>query len=166
MRRIKQFIKSFFVKIKTIDYNLLNKYLDQKERELFFQLAKRDQRHSFDTTWKLINRGYDEKDLIRFALLHDIGKKKERINLLHRISFVILERLWPKYIANVNVGKKKKSFKTGLYCLENHPKIGADLLTEIGEDQRIVEWVKEHHNLKAIEMNKNLKILREADNSS
>lgn len=166
MRRIKQFIKSFFVKIKPIDYNLLNKYLNQKERELFFKLAKRDQRHSFDTIWKLINRGYDEKDLLKFALLHDIGKKEGRINLFNRISYVILERLWPEYIVKLNIDSKRKSFKNGLYCLKNHPRIGADLLAEIGEDQEIIEWVKEHHNLEAIKMNKNLKSLREADDKS
>lgn len=100
LKRIWQFIQNIGYGFKEIDEDFLSLYLSEKERLLFGRLKKSEKIHSIliakDISGEL---GEDvERDLIKAALFHDIGKIMRPMNILEKSTAVILKKLLGKKI--------------------------------------------------------------------
>ncbi|HEY8892241.1 MAG TPA: HDIG domain-containing metalloprotein [Clostridium sp.] len=145
--RVKQFYRSIVAKINDEDAEFLKTHLQKYELQLFNQLPTYEQKHCVnvarDVKLTCNLRKLQVKDLIKVALLHDIGKIYNSMNPIDKSIMVILNKMTKgkiracKKIKNVNV-------------YYNHGTIGYNLLKEYGYDDRFLFLVKNHHNNKII----------------
>lgn len=158
--RIKQFYWSITAKIDSKDIELINKYLSKKEQDLFKKLSEYEQKHCVNVTRDIIKycdkNKIDSSNLIRAALLHDIGKIYNKLNPIEKSLVVMID--------NVSKGKLKKFKrlqKVDVYY--NHAEKGYKLLKSFGSyEERFLYLIKNHHNDYIIG-DKELDILKKCD---
>jgi len=145
--RVKQFYRSIFSKINDEDIDFLKINLETYELKLFNQLPNYEQKHCInvarDVKFTCIQRKLQVKDLIKVALLHDIGKTHNNMNPIDKSIMVVLHN-----ITNGKIKAFKKIKNVNVYY--NHGDIGYNLLKKHGYDDRFLFLVKNHHNTKII----------------
>ncbi|UZP03466.1 HD domain-containing protein [Clostridium botulinum] len=164
--RVKQFILGILSYFESDNVNFINKYLNEKEKNLFMKLSKPDRIHSLRVCKEaiLIGKDYDTVDefkIAKCALLHDIGKVEISLNIIEKGVVVIINKVTKRSFLKYN----KYSRMTKYY---NHPAIGKELLEKINfEDKEILYCIENHHkNLDEIEENLYLKILNICDSKN
>lgn len=161
--RVKQFYWSLTSKLDSIDVELINKYLNIKEKELFCSISTYEQKHSIKVAMDVIKlceeNNIKNDSLVRAALLHDIGKSFKKLNPIEKSIVVILDKL--------SKGKLKK-FKEvkQIDVYYNHADKGYNILKNTGNyDERFLYLVKNHHN-KHVIGDKELEILKTSDSKN
>lgn len=163
MYRVKQFIWACVAPLKSIDYNLLNRYLTKKEKRLFRQLKVSEQQHSIRVCNKALemnNNSYDidKGKMAKIALLHDVGKGSCSLNIFEKSIIVVLDKLTKGKIEEVN------NKKIDIYY--NHPHESVKMLRKINKyDDEFLEAIEKHHTKNHVD-NKYLEILIKCDNLS
>lgn len=163
--RIKQFIWAVTAPFKPIDRKIIEKYLNKQEQELFNKLIVSDKHHSIrvctDALSKYSNKDrIDRKKLAKIALLHDVGKSENRLNVIDKSILVILDKFTKGNLKNYTKIKKIDSYY-------NHPKKSVKILKEIDikYDKEFLEAIEKHH-YKNIGSNIYLKIIKECDDKN
>lgn len=158
-QRVKQFYDYLTASVDSDDRRYVDKYLNSGEKKLFNKLAVHEQKHSINVA-KDIENMYDKSlvksdDLIKVALLHDIGKVKIKMSIIDKSIIVILDK--------ITRGKMKKfqNIKK-IYGYYYHADDGAEILKELEESSRILYLIKNHHN-KNIKDDLELNILKICD---
>ena len=116
--------------------------LNDSQRHLFSSMTARDQQHCLDVYNALREQGHDDGDLLVAALLHDAGKGK--IELWHRVAFVLLEATSPKLLDRFARPGDSKNWREALYRCRNHPELGAELAREASSSERVSSLISEH----------------------
>ena len=157
--RVKQFYRSMVSKINDEDIDFLKIYLETYELQLFHQLPTYEQKHCInvarDVKSTCNQRNLQSKDLIKVALLHDIGKIYSNMNPIDKSIMVIMHK-----ITNGKIESHKKIKNVNMYY--NHGDIGYNLLRKYGYDDRFLFLVKNHHNNNITE-DTELDLLKECD---
>lgn len=161
--RVKQFYWSLTSKVNSEDIKLINEYLNEDEKTLFYSLSTYEQKHSIKVTRDVIeecrvNKISDDK-LIKASILHDIGKTFRSLNPVEKSIVVMLD--------SMSKGKLRKysSIKT-IDVYYNHGDKGYNLLKKKGNyDERFLYLIKNHHN-DSIIGDKELDILRLCDSKN
>ena len=146
--RVKQFYWSMVSKLNDEDIDFIKLYLETYELQLFNQLPTYDQKHCInvarDVKSTCNQRKLQSKDLIKVALLHDIGKIYNSMNPIDKSIMVIMH--------NITNGRLKAYNKTkNVNIYYNHGDIGYNLLRKYGYDDRFLFLIKNHHNNNIIE---------------
>lgn len=154
LHRIKQFYSALTAEVRSEENEFINHYLNEREQTLFFQMSVVDQRHALDVSYLVVkaleNRKKSECDrnLVKAALLHDIGKRNGELTLFDRILIVILEKFWPLQMTQW-ASKGRGGFITNrrhaLFIAVHHSLRGAEFLQEIDCEQDIIDLVRDHH---------------------
>lgn len=163
--RIKQFIWGFTSLFKEIDYEYINKFLNEEEIKIFNKLKHNDKHHCIRVCKDSIkmrndlNIDVDLNKLGRAALLHDVGKVAGHLSLFEKSAVVILDKL-----SNGKIKKYDNIKQINVYY--NHPKIGVDILKNngFGKDKELLQVVRYHHSNRFIKDNDILNIIRVCDN--
>ena len=101
----------FYKNVSIQDQLKVSKVLNDSELELlFWKLSKADRHHSVEVMYRTMKKTTDN-DILKLALLHDIGKSISEYSWIFRIMTEL---------------RILKSFKSELYL--NHEDIGYDLL--------------------------------------
>lgn len=101
----------FYKNVSIKDQLMVSKIIDDTELELlFWKLSKADRHHSVEVMYRAMKKT-SNNDILKLALLHDIGKSVSEYSWIFRIM--------------TELGLIK-SFKSELYL--NHEDIGYDLL--------------------------------------
>lgn len=148
-QRIKQFYMNVTDIMKKEDYNYVNEILDDRELELFKKLSKSEQKHCVrnakDIEYIIDNKLIDDNEILsnkeklkKAALLHDIGKSKQRLNVIDKSIIVILNKL-----TKGNLIKLKRSKK--IQCYYNHSEYSYEILKSLTDDKIILDIAKNHH---------------------
>ena len=116
--------------------------LNDGQRQLFSSMTTRDQQHCLDVYNALCKGGHDDGDLLVAALLHDAGKGK--IELWHRVAFVMLEATSPRLLDRVVRPGDGDNWREALYRCRNHPELGAELARKAGSSERVAGLISEH----------------------
>lgn len=159
MNRVKQFFSYAIAKIDINDKMYIEKHLNDDEIALFNKLSIHEQKHSVNVARDVeseckINL-VDSNNLVKTALLHDIGKIKVPVNIVDKSIVVILDKITKSRI------KELKNIKK-IYIHYNHGYEGYKILKKINENEQILFMVKNHHN-KDLNNNKELNILKKCD---
>lgn len=163
MYRVKQFIWACTASLSAIDYNLLNRYLNKKEKKLFKQLKVSEQQHSIRVCNKALemNKDFSNIDigkLAKIALLHDVGKGSCSLNVFEKSIIVVLDKITKGKIEKIN------NKKIDIYY--NHPHESVKMLKKINKyDDEFLEAIENHH-MNDLNNNKYLEILIKCDNLS
>lgn len=143
--RVKQFTWAIISNFKPIDKEIVNKYLNTREKELFYKLRHSDQHHCVRVCKDSLTM-LDEKNIklnknkvAKVALLHDIGKTVMHLNTIQKSIIVILDK--------ITKGKIKK-YKSNKYIniYYNHPNEGLNILEDYNYDDEFLDVIRYHHN--------------------
>lgn len=160
--RIKQFIWCLSAKITNDDLKYIESNLNNHEIVLFKKLSVYEQKHCINVARDVEKVCYDREigcsNLIKIALLHDIGKINGKINIIDKSILVILD-----YLSKGSIKKFNKIKQVNFYY--NHGKIGADILKKYGYDKRFLYLIENHHN-NNITIDKELDIIKFCDNKN
>lgn len=155
--RVQQFIKAVTARITKEDLCFVKQYLNPIEVDLFLRLKPYEQRHCIDVANKLKEMTEEDVEMIKLGLLHDIGKIKYPLHPIEKSVIVILD--------HITHGRIKKYSKYKMVkCYYEHPRIGYEILKEVGHyDERFLNLVKNHHQE---EQTVKLILFQKADNLS
>lgn len=163
--RVKQFILGFTSLFKEVDYDYLNKFLNKEELKLFDKLKHSDKHHCIRVCKDSIkmkedfNINVDSNKLAKAALLHDIGKSKNHLNLVEKSLVVLMDKITSGEIKKYNNIKQ-------IDIYYNHPKIGLNMLNKYNYDKEFLQVIRYHHNKDKFKKNKILNIISECDNKN
>lgn len=177
MNRVKQLVWAIVANFKEIDHTIVEKYLKKEEKYYFYKLSKSEQHHSIRVCldamksydmetcltstdeYQAINQTNNEYKMAKIALLHDIGKTFQKLNVVEKSIMVILDR--------ITKGKIKKYSKfRKVYIYYNHSIKSVELLKQIGNyDNEFIEAILNHHN-KSNNNNIYLAILIQSDDKN
>lgn len=149
-KRVKQFYINATDLMKNEDYDYVKRKLNNEEYKLFNKILKSEQKHSVriakEIEFIIDNNLIDDIDiienknlLIKAALLHDIGKSKQKVNIIEKSIIVILNKLTKGRLKKIQKSKK-------IQCYYNHSEYSYNLLKDIIEDDLILNIIKNHHN--------------------
>ncbi|SCY27646.1 HD domain-containing protein [Alkaliphilus peptidifermentans] len=153
--RIKQFVSGLTARMNPEDHLFIKSYLNEKEQQLFYKLRASEQVHSSKVAYGCQSEAPTNTNLIKAALLHDVGKIDSNLTLINKSLVVIVSKLGIKN--DLLPGFLKKS----VYFKNQHAKIGYDYLKTIDTDPDILKLVRDHHD---ISDDPDIKILQKHDN--
>ena len=127
------------------DWHKVERILSTPELDLFKQLPVPDQNHSLRVLAALESEGEADLDLLKAALLHDIGKMRYPLRRWERVLAVILSGLLPGTAAAWGQ-REPRGIHRALVVIHQHPAWGADLVEEIGSSPSVV-WLIRYHEV-------------------
>ena len=80
----------------------------------------------------------NEEMLVKVGLLHDVGKSRQKINIIDKSIIVILNKLTNGKLRNINLKK--------IQCYYNHSEYSYEILKEINKNNVFLEAIRNHHN--------------------
>jgi HD domain len=137
------------------DDSFARQYLSGAEYILYAKMDPRDRYHAVLVTKSLLDK-YPESssELIRAALLHDVGKSSSKYRPVHRI---LVHLYTPKGIPQTpRLHGLRGAWQRHLY----HDRYGADLILNSGGDASVADIVAKHHDPDG---NEQAAILKEVD---
>jgi putative nucleotidyltransferase with HDIG domain len=152
------------------EWNQIKAILSPAELALFQKLPVPDQNHSLRVLRDLEADEQTDHELLKAALLHDIGKTRYPLRRWERVFAVLLEGFFPKTAAAWG-RKDPQGIYRPLVIIHQHPLWGADLAHEAGSSERVI-WLIRHHEAQDLgglldhEGVELLKTLQKADNIS
>ncbi|MGF1666935.1 MAG: hypothetical protein ACFCVC_11770 [Acidimicrobiia bacterium] len=110
----------------------LDEWLSPVEQAIFLGQSAADQRHGLECGIEVATSYAHRPDLVRAALLHDVGKRHARLGPFGRVLASVLIRL------RIPVGARFRSY-------EAHGPIGSNELLELGAERIVVDFARHHH---------------------
>lgn len=117
---------------------------DESQWRLVARLSSFDRAHHLNVYDLLVRWEFSDPDLLRAALLHDIGKSDgtHQVRLWHRIGRVIGRRAAPTTWKRLS--QRPARFRAGLYLAEHHARFGAGAARVSGASARCCELILRH----------------------
>ena len=144
--RVRQFLHALTAKSdRRVDAELRELLGIDAQWRLLQRLTPFDRAHHLRVHELLVRNGQCDPDLLRAALLHDVGKADERgrAHIGHRTLKVLLRVLgsvWLERIATTT----GRGPRHGLYLALHHAELGARLVRETGASERCCELIARH----------------------
>jgi hypothetical protein len=145
--RVVQFFGALTATVRPDELDTVMRYLEPPQMALFQRMTVWDQRHSLDVFARLQANGNQDPDLLRAALLHDVGKSRARVTVWHRVLVVLLAGVrkdWLKRLAAVESG-----WRQPVAAIVWHSAAGASLAADAGCSATVQEYIREHDNPQA-----------------
>lgn len=171
MGAVKRFFGQFRAKLTPADRELIDAYLNETGKFLFFQMSRVDQKHSVTVAHAVIAEVGDQREidlttLVQAALLHDIGKVDGEMNGVNRVVAGFVRRVFPAL--RDKCGRSYRSgwwnVRYGLYVDRVHPLRGSYMAKVLGIEDSVVELIRHHHDPPREGQAPELTILQLADN--
>ena len=110
---------------------------------LFFRMSDPDQSHSVRVFQTLVNQGEEDEDLLRAALLHDVGKSLHPLRARERSLVVVTNRIFPNQVLKWGQDEPYGWRKPFVVALQ-HPEWGAALVQQEGGSETLVTLIRYH----------------------
>lgn len=108
------------------------------ERVLFWDQPRADQRHALASARSVLAACPDRSDMVRAALLHDVGKRHARLGPVGRSWAVVSGAL------------KRPSRRARSYL--DHGRLGSAELARAGAERLVVAYARHHHGSRPAEI--------------
>ncbi len=139
-----QFFQALSANLKEDDIRTLKENLTPEEMAAFARMPLADQRHSLDVYYTLVRMGKTHPDLLKAALLHDIGKGEGEIRLWHRVAIVLIRAAFPRALKWLAV---PDGWRRPFFVHYYHPILGAEIAKKLGCTPLTVELILRHQPL-------------------
>jgi len=114
-----------------LEHQTVEVWATPRECSLFFQQGRADQRHGYEAALTVMSRGMSG-EVLRAALLHDVGKRHARLGAIGRSIASIL------IILGLPMMQRMNQYR-------DHGRIGAAELEAIDAPEVAVEFARAHH---------------------
>jgi len=142
--RVGQFFKVLLSHPDETQLNKISQILEPDQFGLFKQLQNSEQVHAIHVMELIEQEGYPDKDFLKAALLHDIGKIVHPLKLWERVISVICRWINPDCLDDLEEADIR-GWKRGLVITKKHPEWGADLISNSNASPELVEIIRKHH---------------------
>ncbi|HLZ09663.1 MAG TPA: phosphohydrolase [Chloroflexota bacterium] len=141
---VRRFFVTLLARVDPVSLGALDRLLTPGERRLFLTMKESDQRHSLDLCGRLRRDGHDEPDLLRAALLHDVGKASGTLPIMYRVTYSLAAMVDPRLAQWL--GRPGATIWRQPFCLAaHHPEIGAIAAARAGSNPRVVGLIANHN---------------------
>ncbi len=131
------------------DELLLTEYLGEAERELFRRMDGPDQVHSVGVARRalqslLSHRDLPAREIVRAALLHDVGKAGAGLGLVFRTAWVLGHRVLPwvlDWMARGGAAARPGTLRHRMFVQLEHARLGAQMLAAVGTEEAVCRLV-------------------------
>ena len=121
----------------------LAEHLSRSELQLFRSMTLADQRHSLDLFYRLRRDGHDHPDLLRAALLHDVGKVSGSLPLAYRVVFSLVAMVSVPGARWLADGRRPRAFRP-FYVAAYHAALGAQAASSAGSNPTVTRLIAGH----------------------
>jgi hypothetical protein len=139
----RRFFEVLSARVQPESLDVLNDYLSLSEKALFLTMSIPDQRHSLDLFSRIHAAGHAEADLLRAALLHDVGKGAGSLPLPCRVVYALAVMALPA-LAGWLSRSAHSIWRRPFYLAANHPRLGAEAAGRAGSNATVVRLIAEH----------------------
>ena len=115
----------------------MRSWLRVGEEALFFDQPVIDQRHGFQSASEVATQVPERQDLVRAALLHDLGKRRSRLNVFGRSVVSGLAKVGLRWLVGREGGRGD------LYL--RHGELAAEELSDVGAEPLVIAFARSHH---------------------
>jgi putative nucleotidyltransferase with HDIG domain len=132
------------------DAAFASEYLSPAECQLFWRLSVQDQVHSIRVArTSLLSLAdfpeLDGRDVVRGALLHDIGKTQADLGIVFRTIWTLIAKVAPNALERLSArfgDARPGTLRHRMYVQARHAEIGADILADTGTDETVRALVR------------------------
>ena len=140
MHRVGQLVAHVRARVEPEEAALVRRVLPEDGVTLFEAMPVADRRHGLDVAERLLRGGYDDRDLLGAALLHDAAKGR-RMRLWHRVAGVLLEALAPSVLRRLS-HSDPASWRHPFHLYLHHSPMSADLARRAGCPPRVAGFIR------------------------
>jgi hypothetical protein len=167
--RVRQFWKTITATNNRIPDSTLSTCLTPTQIVLFRRMQPSEQLHAYQVYQKLVATGWEDRDLLSAALLHDVGKILYPLSPLDRVIIVLGKWLFPRRVPSW-AGGTPSGLRRPFVVASNHPEWGAELAKKAHTSALTVEFILRHQdsptNFPKSDTDKYLSALQAADNEN
>jgi len=140
VHRVTQFVAHVRARVEPEETAFARRILVDSTARLFDAMPVADRRHALDVAERLLARGYDDRDLLTAALLHDAAKG-HRMRLWHRVAGVLLAALVPGVLRRL-ADPDPASWRYPFHLYLRHGPLSADLAERDGASPRAAAFIR------------------------
>lgn len=140
MHRVEQFLGHLTARVSSDETALARQLLPPAAWPLFDHMPVADRRHALDVVGRLLAAGWDDRDLLAAALLHDAAKGS-RMGLWHRVAGVLLESLAPRQLERL-AAPEPSSWRYPFHLYLHHAGLSADAAVAAGCGPRVAAFIR------------------------
>jgi hypothetical protein len=160
--RTRQFWNALPGTRKPVETSALLPHLSPAQITLFRRMQRSEQGHALHILNLLQGAGQTDPDLLRAALLHDVGKVLFPLSLFDRVLIVLGKAFFPCQTRRWSEGTPEK-YRRPFVVAARHPEWGADLAGQAGASPRTMELIRHHQDPPSAD-DQQLAALQGADN--
>ena len=152
---VRRFFTTLLARVDPVALPALDTVLSPAERRLFLTMKESDQYHSLDLYARLRRDGFNDPDLLRAALLHDVGKASGNLPIMYRVAYTFSAMVTPRFtrwLGRPNPAAWRRPF----YLAAHHPEIGAAAAIRSGSSPRVAGLIAGHSKPGADELSRAL----------
>jgi len=142
--------------------------LNPAELALFLKMSASDQQHALRVYHLLQAVGQTDRELLRAALLHDVGKTRTKLTVWDRSLAVVGQAFVPGKAREWGAGDGA-GWKRAFVVREQHAAWGADLAKRAGSAAEVIELILRHQDTlmaNGDELDERLMLLQWADDQN
>jgi hypothetical protein len=140
VHRVGQFVAHLRARVGADEVASAHRLLPPAAARLFDAMPVADRRHGLDVSARLLAAGYDDRDLLAAALLHDAAKGR-RMRLWHRVGGVLLEALAPRLLRRL-ASEEPTSWRHPFHLYLHHAELSARLAIAAGATERTADFIR------------------------
>lgn len=135
-----QFVGHLTARVHPSEAELVRRVLPPAAVELFDAMPVADRRHGLDVAQRLLAAGFDDRDVLAAALLHDAAKG-HAMRLWHRVGGVLLEAAAPRMLERL-ASSNPRSWRHGFHRYLHHGPMSADAAVAAGCAPRVGAFIR------------------------
>jgi hypothetical protein len=133
------------------DLELVESVLTPSEISLFQRMDPSEQVHSIRVLRSLIDKGERQSDLLKAALLHDVGKSCFPLRLWERGLIVLAKAIFPQWVVRwgskpLLAGQPPSGWRRGFIISQQHAEWGAQMTEEVGMSPLAASLIRYHQD--------------------
>lgn len=140
MHRVAQLVAHVRARVEPAEEAEARAILGARAWPLFAAMPVADRRHALDVVGRLRHGGWEDRDLLAAALLHDAAKG-DRLRLWHRVAGVLVEAASPSLLERLAT-PDPRSWRHPFHVYLHHGELSADLAERAGCSPRAVAFIR------------------------
>lgn len=141
--RLNQFRNALGGRLSEDEYAQVSDILGPDLMALFDEMHPSEQAHSLRVTRQLVSDQETDPDLLKAALLHDVGKNKHPLRLWERVIIVLGRALFPQKADIWGIGNPT-GWQRPFVIARQHPGWGAEMVSTAGGSRLCVDLIRYH----------------------